>query len=125
MTFIFKDSYIENIDKNNIQKQIITNEKQFIYSTFDKQKDFKEKCKLTSDGLASCFEKLADNSNITRLNNVLSANDGNVTLTFIGDGVCKYDKNCKIEYKMKFSQDTAINEVLYLKADNDGNIIVK
>lgn len=125
MSFIFADSLINNIDKNNIQKQIITHEKQFICSTFNKQKDFKVKCEFTSDGLASCFEKLANNSNFTRKDNVLSTNDGNIILTFIGDGVCTSDKNCKIEYKRKFSQDTTIKKVWHLKADSNVNVIVK
>lgn len=125
MTFIFADSLIDNIYKSNFQKQIITHEKQFISLTFNKQNDFKEKCEFTSDGLASCFEKLANNSNITRSDNVLSANDGNITLTFIGDGVCTSDKNCKIEYKRKFSQNTTMKAVLYLKADSNGHIVVK
>lgn len=125
MTLIFTDNFIKNIDKNNIQKQIIIHEKQFISSTFNKQKDLKEKCEFTSNGLASCYERLVDNSKIKRLDNVLSANDGNITLTFIGDGICKYYKNCKIEYKMKFSHDITINEVFCLKVDSNGNIIVK
>ena len=40
MTFVSADRLISYLDQNNIQKQIITQEKQFINSIFNKQKNF-------------------------------------------------------------------------------------
>ena len=125
MTFVSADRLISYLDQNNIQKQIITQEKQFINSIFNKQKNFKEKCELTSNGLASCYEKLANNSKIIRLDNTLSINDSIITMTFIGDGTCKHEKNCKIEYKRKWTQDLTFNTIWYLKIDRNGNVNIK
>ena len=130
--FYYSDDFTKNID--NI---IVDGKKQFkelhrikkhIKSTTKKisdTSDFKEKCELTANGLASCYEKLANNSKIIRLDNTLSINDSIITMTFIGDGTCKHEKNCKIEYKRKWTQDITFNTIWYLKIDRNGNVNIK
>ena len=52
-----------------------------------------EKCELSSDGLAQCFEKRMAGQE--RNGNVLKVADGTIW-TFVGNGICRNEKDCKV-----------------------------
>ena len=71
------------------------------------------KCKLSSTGLAKCFEKQMIG---TRERNVINVSDGSVW-TFKGNGICKNEGDCKITIKFNIGDTTDIGEIpLYVNS---------
>lgn len=75
-----------------------------------------EKCELTSNGLAKCFEKRLNIDSANSYDNVLALRDGSVW-TFTGNGSCLAKDDCSISVSGKFlTKDVIIP--LYVKKGN-------
>lgn len=106
-----EQNYLSRLKNSNTLKQVIL-----------MNEALEEKCELSSDGLAICFEK---QMNGDRDGNIIIAKDGSMW-TFEGNNICKNSGDCKVTIEVTNGSKTDkaeiplyVNENGYVQVNDD------